>query len=106
MLQSLQKGSWKNWQKLVKEENSYHSQVSQISVVPGQERKIKFHVVLSFPNSGFFDFGFRVPIGCQFFSPRDSYFLLFVSFCVENLTWQPSGWGPQNMARQKYGFVV
>ena len=26
--------------------------------------------------------------------------------CPENLTWQPSGWGPPNMARQKWGSLL
>ena len=32
LLQSLQMGSWENWQKLAKGENSYQSQLSQISI--------------------------------------------------------------------------
>ena len=59
-LQSLQIGSRRNWQKQPEVKNSSQSQVSPISVVPGQERKVKFQVVPSFPNSDFCEFCFEV----------------------------------------------
>lgn len=38
-------------------------------------------------------------MGADPFSPKDSYrLLLYLILCPENLGWQPSGWGPQNMA--------
>lgn len=43
-------GSLENWQKLKKNE-FYQSQLFLVSVEPGRERKIKFHMVLSFRNS-------------------------------------------------------
>ena len=51
-LQSLHTESWENWQKWARGENSHQSQLFRsLSVVPGEERKVKFHVVLSFPNA-------------------------------------------------------
>ena len=107
-LQSLRTGSWENWQKPeVVRILTKVSFLSSLSVVPGQNRKLKFHTVPSFPNSD-----------CQVkkevinpFSPQDSYYLLVYLICVLR-TWlencQVGGGGregrpgsPQNMAGQK-----
>ena len=51
-LWSLKMGSWKSWQKLAKGEILIKVSSSRaLSIVPGRERKVKFHVVPSFPNS-------------------------------------------------------
>lgn len=39
-----------NKQKPAKSENSYPGRLSKISALPGWERKVKFYVVLFFPN--------------------------------------------------------
>ena len=93
LLLSLQMGSWESWQKLVKGENSYKSQLSQTSICSAQlrVRNVKFHVIISFPNPD--------PLVIDPFSPKDSYYLLVcLILCPRNLAWQSSGWGPP-----KYG---
>lgn len=48
-------------------------------------------------------FALEYPLVVDSFSPRDTYCLLVcLVLYPENLTWQLSGWGPQNTARQKY----
>lgn len=46
-------------------------------------------------------FAFMYPLVINLFYPRDNHCLLFDSFCVENLAWQPSDWVPKTMTRQK-----
>ena len=51
-----------------------------LSVAPSRERKIKFHVVPSFPNPD--------PLVIDPFSPGDSYCLLaFLILCPKSLAW-------------------
>ena len=60
------------------------------SVERGRERKGKFHVVLSFPNSH----GQENTLAIDPFLPGNSYCLLVcLILCPENLDWQLSGWG-------------
>lgn len=49
LLRSLQMASWGKWQKSAKGRNFYQSQLFQISR-PGKEWKLKYHIVLFFPN--------------------------------------------------------
>lgn len=67
-------------------DSPHQGQLSWTSAVPGWERKVKWYVVLSNPDSC--EFGF----GCSFvtnpFCPRDSYyFLVCLVLCPEKLAW-------------------
>jgi len=53
--------------------------LSSLSVVPGQNRKVKFHIVPSFPNS---DCQGKKKEVINPFSPKDSYYLLVYLICV------------------------
>ena len=71
--QSLQSGSWENWQKPAKSENSYQiSSPKSLSVVPSWERRIKFYTVHCFPNPD--------PFAINSFSSRDRFVFVFVFF--------------------------
>lgn len=59
---SLQMRSWENQQKLAKGENSYQSQLSQISVVPSRERKVNFMLSLPFQNQTIVNLVLRYPL--------------------------------------------
>lgn len=52
-----------------------------LPVVPGWEKDVKFHIVLSFANSDSPEFDFGVPIDCSVFLSQESCCFL-VSFCV------------------------
>ena len=95
-------GSRENWQKPVKDENSYQSQLSWISIVPSGEGKIKFYVI---------------PYWLSIlFSPRDScWHFVCLILCPKNSVWLSDClgragafiWGqagaPKIMARHKCG---
>ena len=107
--------SWENWQKLATGE--ILTKVRSLCG-SGQKRTVKFYFVPSSPNSDgrkkkmcvlvglpieANKFALEYPLVVDSFSPRDTYCLLVcLVLYPENLTWQLSGWGPQNTARQKY----
>lgn len=88
------------------------NKIRSLSLVPGWERKVKFHTAPSFSNSDWQEKSLvrinlwivtiNLPSGthcCLFFLCRDSE-CLFVCLilCPENLVWQLSGWEPQQYA--------
>lgn len=109
-------GSWENWQKLVKGENSYQSGLPD-SGVPGQEKKVSLPFQIH--SCEFVNLAYPLAVGTSF--PRDSYFLLVCQvLCPESLAWlsafrdvqivgrvfvgsQSSDWRPHNIVGQKLG---
>lgn len=95
-LWSLQMRSLESWEKPEKGEHSYQNQFSGfLSLVTSQERKVKFPIVPSFPNSYSCEFVLRVLIIYQFFpTPKQSLPPSLSSFvsCEFGLTCHLSGY--------------
>ena len=102
-LRILQTASWENWQKPGKRVRILTKVSSPKSVEPGGERKGKFHVVPSFPNSHWLENTLVIDT----FPPRESYCLLVcLILCPENLPGQLSGWGPQTYSQTEIPTVA
>lgn len=95
-LESLQAGSWENWQKSKKVRilNKISSRRSLL-LVPGQERRLAGKNIGKITSLNWaWCICFWVQFVVDLFSPGDSYCLLIChTLCPEDLTWQPSGGG-------------
>lgn len=114
-------GSWENWQKPEKDENSSYNQFSLISAVPGRKRNVNFHVHIPSQIQTPVNLAFNYLLVEHTYSPGTAIAFLFAPLCSENLPWlfacmghsgcwlqctqavQPSDWGPISLVRQKCG---